>query len=264
MPRDGPRAVWALVASTGFLPMKRQPLYLINTLTSPFSFLFLLYIIEGASFLPYGVAGGMVLTVLSIGTGLQTDLTHYKSDMKFQEMLVGSPVTAGSYVLGIALSEFVYSIPGMTVFFLLSLVYCHYIFLGALVIFGTLVLVWVFASALGYTLATYLSDVRETFAVTPLISIFLTVVPPVYYELTKLPVWLRPMALLAPTTWAASLVKSALGIQGSGLLCPGSPNWACPGGNLTIDGGLLDAAVLVLSASILFVLAWKKAQWRES
>jgi ABC-2 type transport system permease protein len=245
------RSIWAIVAVNGFLPMKRQPLYLVNTLTSPFSFLFLIFIISQGRLLGYGVAGGMVLTVLSIGTSLQSDLTHYRQDLKLHEMMVASPVGPGTYVTGMALSEFMFSLPGMVVFVVLSVLYTHYVFgvLSVLIILATLILVWIFATSLGFTLATYLADVRETFAVSPIISIFLTVVPPVYYPIGYLPIWLQPIAYAAPTTWAANLVQGALGL---GTV------------QLSLDRGLLDAGVLLLTAAILFVIAWKKAQWRES
>ena len=251
MPHSRLRAIWALVSMNGFLPLKRQPLFLLNTLTSPFSFLFLIFVVSGGNptYVQFAVAGGMVLTVLSIGTSLQTDLTHYKQDLKFHEMAVASPISAGTYVMGLALSEFVYSLPGMIVFVVLSLIWAHYVFLGGLIVFGTLVLLWIFASSLGFTLATYLADVRETFAVSPLISIALTVIPPVYYPIGALSRWplLQDAAQFAPTTWAANLVKGAMG------LAP-----------LSLESGIEAVVILLASATVLFLIAWKKAQWREN
>lgn len=241
------RSLWAIVSMNGFLPMRRQPLFLVNTLASPFSFLFFLIIVGGTQYIVYGVAGGMVLTVLTIGTSLQADMTHYRQDLKFQEMVVASPVKAGTYVTGLALSEFVYSIPGMAVFVTLSILYGSYIPFGGLVVFASLILLWIFATALGFTLATYFADVRETFMISPLISIFLSVVPPVYYPIAKLPEYLRPLAYLSPTTWAANLVQGSLGIV-----------------PISLVQGLEDGAVLLAAAAILFVVAWKKAQWRET
>lgn len=246
------RSIGALVGLNGFLPMRRQPLFLVNTLTSPFSFLFLYFIVEKAAgnthLFPYAIAGGLILTVLSIGTSLQADLTHYKQDLKFQEIVVASPVGAASYVTGMALSELVYSIPGLAVFIILSVLYAHYAAFGGLTVLLALLLLWVFASALGFTLSTYLEDVRETFAISPLVSIALSVIPPVYYPITVIPGAWRWVALLSPTTWAANLVQGAMGL---------------PAPSLGPDPYLLDATVLLAWAVALFLLAWTKAQWRE-
>jgi ABC-2 type transport system permease protein len=241
------RSVWSIISLNGFLPMKRSPLFLVNTLTSPFSFLFFLFVVGGPSYLVYGVSGGMVLTTLSIGSSLQGDLTHYRTDLKFQEMVVATPVKAGTFVVGLALSELVYSIPGMVVFVILSFFYAHYILFGGLVVVATLILLWIFASALGFTLATYFADVRESFMVAPIVSIFLSVVPPVYYPISRLPQFLQYVAFFAPTTWAARLVQGAMGIA-----------------PLTAVDAVIDGAVLLASALILFLVAWKKAQWRET
>jgi len=52
------RQIWSLVAMNGFVPMKRQPLYLVNTLTSPFSFLFFIAIVGGPAPSRSGWPGG--------------------------------------------------------------------------------------------------------------------------------------------------------------------------------------------------------------
>lgn len=249
MPRNNVRAGLAIIELNGLKPMQRQPLFLLNTLASPFSFLFFEFIVSQGRLVMYGVAGGMVLTILSIGTSLQTDLTHYRQDLKMQEMMVASPVGAFTWVLGFALSEFVFAIPGMSIFIVLSVLLGSYVFgwVSAVAIFATLVLIWIFATSLGFTLSTYLKDVRETFAIAPILSIFLTVVPPVYYPISYIPLWLRPLAYISPTTWAANLVQGALGLT-----------------PLSLTQGLLDGAVLLACAIALFFISWAKAKWRET
>lgn len=240
------RAFLTLTYMNGIVPIRRQPLYFINLIASPLSFLFFIFIASDGTLLRYGIAGGMLLTVLSVGTSLQSDLSHYRHDMKLQDVVVASPVEAWVYVSGMAFSEFVYSIPGMTVFAVLWVYYGGATFAGSLVLLGVLILTWAFASALGFTLATYVSDVRETYAFAPLISLVLTVLPPVYYPITRLPVWLQPYAYLSPTTYAADLLHGAFGLPGP-----------------SFDGAAIDWAVLgAFTVGLLAVSAWK-ARWRE-
>ncbi len=206
------RSVLTLIQLNGLVPIRAQPLYLVNLLASPLSFLFFITIASQGRLLNYGVAGGMILTMLSVGTGLQSDLTHYRHDLKFQDVIVASPVTAPVYLIGMALSEFVYSLPGMAVFLGLWVTMGWANPASAVVLFGALVLVWAFASTLGFTLATYFEDVRETFMFSPLISLGLSVLPPVYYPLAALPGWAQVVARFSPTTYAAELVQSAVGL----------------------------------------------------
>jgi ABC-2 type transport system permease protein len=245
-PRRRLRALLTLTYLNGVLPIRTQPLYLINVVASPLSFLFFITIASNGTLLADGLGGGMLMTMLSIGTSLQTDVSHYRQDLKLQDMVVASPVEAPTYVAGLALSELVYSLPGLSVFVILWAYYGWASPVGALSIGLVLLLVWAFASALGFTLATFLQDVRETFIFSGIISLALSVLPPVYYPIQRLPGWLQPFAYASPTTYAADLLHRAFGQQ------------ALPGVSPAVDWFVLIAFTIGLLA-----LAGWKARWRE-
>jgi len=240
------QAMLSLAYLNGVIPIRTQPIYLVGLLSSPLSFLFFITIItHGAGFLA-GVAGGLLLTIMSNGTGLQTDMSHYRQDLKWQDVVVASPVEAPTYVAGMALSELLYSVPGLAFFVALWAVYGGVSMWGAITVVGVLLMVWAFASALGFTLATYFRDVRETFAISPLISVILTVIAPVYYPVSALPVSVRPFAYISPTTYAADLMRSGFGLE-----------------SLPVEARLVDWTVLaVFSVALVLISAWK-ARWRD-
>lgn len=244
--RNRLRSLFTLVWLNGIVPIRTQPLFLLNLLASPLSFLFFIAIVSQGRYLAYGITGGMILTMLSVGTGLQSDLTHYRHDLKFQDIVVASPVEAPVYVAGMALSELVYSFPGLAVFVTLFVLEGYATPVSLVVLGGTLVLVWGFASALAFTLATYFQDVRETFLFSPLISLALTVLPPVYYPLAALPSWAQFAAHFSPTTYAAGLVQGAVG------LAP-----------MSIAQAAVDWGVLAGFTAVLFLVAAVKARWKE-
>jgi ABC-2 type transport system permease protein len=241
------RSLLTLVQLNGLIPIRTQPLYLVNLLASPLSFLFFITVISHGTYLAYGVTGGLVLTMLAAGTGLQSDLTHYRHDLKFQDIVIASPVEAPVYVAGMALSELVYSTPGLAVFAVIFALEGGVTVASAAVVTGVMILVWAFATALAFTLATYFEDVRETFMFSPLISLVLTVLPPVYYPLVALPGWAQDVARLSPTTYAASLVQGAVGLQ-----------------TISLSVAALDWAVLIGVTGILFIVAGAKARWKDS
>ena len=244
--RNRLRSLGTFVLLNGLIPIRTQPLYLVNLLASPLSFLFFLTVVSHGSLLEFGITGGLILTMLSAGTGLQSDLTHYRHDLKFQDIVVASPVEAPIYVLGMALSELVYSVPGLAVFVVLFAAEGLASPVSVAVVLGVLLLVWGFATALAFTLATYFEDVRETFMFSPLISLVLTVLPPVYYPISSLPSWARIVARFSPTTYAAGLVQGAVG------LAP-----------ITLPAAVLDWGVLIGFTAVLFVIAALKARWRD-
>jgi len=244
--RNRIQAILTIAYMNGIVPMRTQPLYLLGVLASPLSFLFFIDIASKGLLLPYAIAGGMVLTMVSIGTSLQTDMSHYKQDLKLQDLMVASPVEAPTYVAGLAFSELVYSLPGIVVFALLWVLNLPVGLLAVVSIIGVLLLVWAFASALGFTLATYFADVRETFIFSTLISLALSVLPPVYYPVRLLPGWLQPFAYLSPTTYAADLVRGAFGLE-----------------SLSLNAVLIDWGILIaFTVGLLGLAAWK-ARWRE-
>ncbi len=240
------RALGALVVLNGLIPIRTQPFYVVYLLASPLSFLFFLTVLAGGQYIGFGVTGGLILTMLSAGTGLQSDMTHYRQDLKFQDIVVASPVEAPTYVAGMALSELVYSTPGLAVFAAIFVLVGFASLLSIAVLVGVLILVWAFASALAFTLATYLRDVRETFMFSPLISLGLSVLPPVYYPISHLPAWAQTVARFSPTTYAAQLVQGAVGLA--------------PLGAAT---AAVDWAVLGAVTAGLFLLAAFKARWKE-
>lgn len=244
--RNRLRSLFTLVQINGLIPIRTQPLYLINLVASPLSFLFFIWIVSRGSDLAYGIMGGMVLTMLSVGTGLQSDLTHYRHDMKFQDVVVASPVEAPVYVAGMALSELVYSLPALSVFVLLFVYYGYATLSSVVVLAAALLLIWSFATAFAFTLATYFQDVRETWMFSPIFSLVLTVLPPVYYPITYLPQWARVAALFSPTTYAAELVQGAVGLQ-----------------PLSLINAMFDWTMLVAFTIALFLLAAFKARWKD-
>ncbi|MFZ0829627.1 MAG: ABC transporter permease [Thermoplasmata archaeon] len=262
--RNRLRSFFAIVYLNGILPMRAQPLYLVSTIASPLAFLFFVEVASHGTLLAFGITGGLILTILTTGTSIQADLVHFKQDLKFQDIVVSSPVEAPVYVAGMAFSEFVYAIPGVVIFVVLSLIHLpgtpatgmRYTLEGSVVLFGTLLLVWAFASALGFTVATYFADIRETFVFSPLLSLILTTLPPVYYPITFIPPDLRWAAYLSPTTYAADLVHRALCTMGStvGPTCYEAPSFGA---------AALDWGVLIGLTAVLFFLAATKARWRE-
>jgi ABC-2 type transport system permease protein len=240
------RSLLWIAYMNGVVPMRTQPLYLLSILASPLSFLFFVTVASHGALVFYGIAGGMILTVLSVGTSLQTDMSHYRTDLKFQDVIVASPVEAPIYVAGIAFSELIYSLPGLGVFVVLWRLNGPISPEAALSVVGILLAVWALATALGFTLSTYFNDIRETFVFSSIVSLGLSVLPPVYYPISAIPASVRWLAYLSPTTYAAFLMQGAFGLQ-----------------PLSLTSAAVDWLVLALSAVALLAIAAVKARWRD-
>ncbi len=110
-----------------------------------------------------------------------------------------------------------------------------------------LLLVWAFASRARIHARDVLRGrPGDVHLQSTLISLALTVLPPVYYPLSYLPSWAQTAAKFSPTTYAAQLVQGSVG------LVPIS--WQTAG----LDWGVLGGFTVAL-----FVIAGLKARWQE-
>ncbi len=227
--------------------MKNFPITLINTILSPLSFLLIIYFASRGTLLPVAIEGGFVMTMVSAGIGLQGDLSHLKNDFKFQDMVVSSPTTPAIYILGMAISEIVYSIPALTVLTILAIIYIDASIVSILTIILALTIIFFFSIMLGFYLSTLTSDIIQSWAFSGIVSTVLSTIPPVYYPITYIPLPYRYIAYLSPTTYVAEIVQNATGYL-----------------NLSFSHILFNWIVLIILIIILSIVSIKKSRWRES
>ena len=226
--------------------MQNFPIILINTLLSPLSFLLVISFVSRGSLTQVAIEGAFMMTMISSGIGLQGDLSHLKNDFKLQDMVVSSPTKAQTYILGMAISELVYSIPAFIVLLILGVIFVSISIAGILTILVVLMTVFTFSIVLGFMLSTISTDIIQSWAFAGIISMFLSTIPPVYYPITYIPLPYRYVAYLSPTTYAAEIVQNASGF-------------------LSLSGGqiLLDWIILITVTIVLFLVALKMTRWRE-
>jgi len=226
--------------------MRNYPIVLINTVLSPLSFLVLIVFVSRGSLVGVAVEGAFIMSMFSSGMSLQTDLSHLKNDFKLQDMVVSSPTTWSTYMIGVAISEIVYSIPALSVLAVLAYYFLVLTAVGILEFVAILLLMFFASMAVGYTLSTFSSDIVQSFAFLRLLSTLFSTIPPVYYPITYIPLPFRYLAYLSPTTYAAEIAQNAAGYL-----------------PLTLSMVALAWSVLLGVTVALFIIAKSKARWRE-
>jgi ABC-2 type transport system permease protein len=236
----------AAILVNSLYEMRNYPIVLINTVLSPLSFLLLIVFVSRGSLIGEAVEGAFIMSMFSSGMSLQADLSHLKNDFKLQDMVVSSPTSWLTYMVGIAISEIVYSIPALTVLAVLADYYMVLNVVGVLEFIGVLLLMFLASMAIGYTLSTFSSDIVQSFAFSRLISTLFSTIPPVYYPITYIPLPYRYLAYLSPTTYAAELAQNAAGYL-----------------PLPLATIVLNWSILIVVTVVLFMIAKSKARWRE-
>ena len=214
------RSISSMTIANGVIPLWRRPMALIAVISTPFSFLFFIYLFGGPSKILVGAVGGILFTIVNASTMLQTDLLFYKLDLKFQQIVASTPVKPLVYTFGLATGNIVFTLPGLAIFMGIIVYEAHVGVLQVLSIIGVLTVTWVIFSMFSFLVSTRVREMRDIWPISVMFSIIFGVVPPIYYSVSTLPVPMQYVAYVVPTTWAAILLKGIV-LQGfAGMAVP--------------------------------------------
>lgn len=240
------RQAFLIAYMTGVLWLRRNPTSLIFTAISPFSLLFVLFVISGGEWTNFAVAGSLVMALVGYGLALGQDISFYKTEYKVQDVFVASPVSPLTYMMGLALSELLFGLPALIVLASLVVLFGASIFSIPLLV-ATILLVWGSMSAMGFFLSSHMLHMRNATQVISFVNVILAILPPVFYPITFMPEVLRPLAYAMPTTHASMMLQYIMGE-------PTPAEWSL-GFGFAVQLAYLIGFV---------VLAKTKAIWREN
>jgi len=230
----------------GFLWLRRNLLSMVWLFSTPFTILFLFYVIAGESALPNALAGAYLMLFIGAGVAVIGDEVWNKHEIKLQDILVASPVTAFDYMAGIAFAELFFTSPGI-ILLLIPLLLFKMTAFGMFTLIVVPLITWMLVSAIGFYFSTYVPNTRNGWQISTLLNLVLAILPPIFYPIEVIPSVLRPLAYIIPTTHAALLLKESLGIV-----------------TLTLAETVFSWLFLIIFSTLSTVLAIHKAQWRES
>jgi ABC-2 type transport system permease protein len=239
------RQVFLIAYMTGVLWLRRNPMSLVFTAISPFSLLFVLFVVSGGQYIHFAVAGSLVMALVGYGLALGQDISFYKTEYKVQDVFVASPVSPLTYMVGLALSELLFGLPALIVLATL-VVYFGSVFSIPLLM-ATIVLIWGAMSAMGFFLSSHMLHMRNATQVISFVNVILAVLPPVFYSMDVMPEVLRPLAYAVPTTHASLMLQYIMGL-------PTAADWS-------LEFGF---AVQIAYLLAFITLAKTKALWREN
>ncbi len=205
------RQAMLIAYSTGILWLQRNPMSLVFTAISPFSLLFVLFVVSGGQYVHLAVAGSLVMALVGYGLALGQDISFYKTEYKIQDIFVASPVSPLTYMMGLALSELLFGLPALTVLAIL-VVYFGGSLLTIPLLLATILLLWGSMSAMGFFISSHMLHMRNATQVISFVNVILAVLPPVFYSVSTLPEWLRYLSYAVPTTHASIMFQQTMGL----------------------------------------------------
>ncbi|PWU79846.1 MAG: hypothetical protein DLM72_15225 [Candidatus Nitrosopolaris wilkensis] len=240
-----PKQVLLIAYLTGILWLRRNPISMVFSAISPFSLLFVLFVVSNGHYIQFAVAGSLVMALVGYGLALGQDISFYKTEYKIQDVFVASPVSPLTYMTGLALSQLLFGFPALAVLTVLAAFFGTSLSNIPLLI-STIFLIWGSMSAMGFFLSSHMLHMRNATQVISFVNVLLAVLPPVFYSIGRLPLDLQYLAYIVPTTHASLMLQYTMGL-------PTPKEWS-------VALGLL----VQVSYLIGFVmLAKTKAIWRE-
>lgn len=240
------KSVAALIWFDGLLPIRRSPFSAVNFVVYPLTILFFIYIFGGAESIRYAITGGLVAVIVGSCIILETEAAFIRLVVRLQDMFVSSPLSPVAYVLSISVAQLFNGLLGIVLFSVLIVSEGSVTLVGGVEIALAAILTWASISALGFLISTFARDMRDLWVYSPLLTVLLSFLPPVFYPITFIPASLRFVAYLAPTTYPAQIIQTAAGIiPGSGTIIA-----------LDFAGGVIYTLILV-------ALSAKFARWRQ-
>ncbi len=226
----------------GFNTILRGPSYLVASLSTPLTLLFLVYILSHGAFVSYAVVGGFTALISTISLSSAGDAAFLRLQLRFQDLLVATEVGPTDYMLGLTLAYLVFSLPGIAIYAVFG-AYLHlFTIINSLELTGLLVILVIATASFSFIISGLIKHVRNVWGIAGILSIVMTVLPPTSYPYTFLPNWGIWALSLSPTTPTAILA------QGIFSLSPMYP----------------IMIVILLSETVLFfVLARYLTRWRE-
>src|ERR687886_3109981 len=205
------RQVFLIAYMTGFLWLRRNPMSMVFTAISPFSLLFVLFVISNGQYVQLAVTGSLVMALVGYGLALGQDISFYKTEYKIQDVFVASPVSPLVYMTGLALSQLLFGLPALTILTILAAYFGTSVIYVPLLI-STILLIWGTMSAIGFFLSSHMLHMRNATQIISFVNVFLAVLPPIFYPINIVPEVLRPLAYLVPTTHASLMLQYIMGI----------------------------------------------------
>ncbi|MHB1440508.1 MAG: ABC transporter permease [Cuniculiplasma sp.] len=202
----------------GIKVIVRGPSYIIASLATPLTLLFVVYVLTKGELVQFAIVGGMITLIASIGLQSAGDATFMRLQLRIQEMYVASEVSPIDYMLSMTMSFLAFSIPGIIVYGFLGSYYHLYNFYTTLYMMFLIFILILSTSAISFIISSMVKHVRNIWGITSILSIIMTVIPPTFYPYTYLQGKLGTNGLiyllsLSPATPAAVSAQIFFGLE---------------------------------------------------
>ena len=227
----------------GLRVIGRGPSYIIASLSSPLTLLFIVFIISKGALVKFAIVGGFIGLVASVALSSSGDAAFMRLQLRMQDLYVASRVNPADYMLGLTFSYFMFSLPGIALYAILG--YLDHVFTetATIALVGILALLVISTSSISFIVSSSIKHVRNVWGIAGIMSVVMTVLPPTFYPYNFIPRNVLYVLSISPVTPAAVITQGMFGL--SPMLYTEIP-------------------IFILETVFYFTLARYLTRWRES
>ncbi|MEJ2775363.1 ABC transporter permease [Sulfolobaceae archaeon RB850M] len=233
----------AFIKFYGVSSLKRGYIYVLSYLVVPFSELFLIYMISKGAFLNFAIIGGLITVVAGNGLTFIGDFAFLRLEVKIQDLLVASEISVNDYVLALMFSNLVFSFPGILVYLALGFLF-RLLNFNVIPVLAVLLLLLLVTSGIGFFIGSIIPHIRYSWGLASVLSVLLTILPPVFYPYYLLPQSVFRIVYFIPTTIASLLIQQLTGL-------------------ISLPANLVyqSVVVLIVESTVFYYLSIKYSRW---
>lgn len=197
----------------GFRVIVRGASYVIASIATPLTLLFLVFILSRGELVQYAVIGGFVTLIASNGLTSASDAAFLRLQAKIQDLFIATSISSVDYMIGLTMSFLLFTTPGIVLYSALAILYHLFNPVRVLILVATLFLLALSTSAISFIIAGAIKHIRNVWGITGILSIIMTVVPPTFYPYTFLPKYVVYALAISPATPAAIILQGSYGLS---------------------------------------------------
>ncbi|MGC8600591.1 MAG: ABC transporter permease [Nitrososphaeria archaeon] len=237
------RFIFAMGLYYGLYTITRGFSYVIASMSLPLTMLFLISIISKGYLLKYAVIGGFISLISTNALSSAGDASFLRLELKFQDLLVTTRITRIDYMLGLMLSYLFFSLPGIVIYAVIGVILNLFTAFRAFVLFLIMLSLLISETSLAFMIAGMMKHIRNVWGIVSILSIILSVIPPIFYPYTYLPKYVLYILSISPATPGSVIAQGVFGMQPLNYVM---------------------LIILMAETAFYFVLGMNFIKWRES
>ncbi len=206
------RFVWAFAKFNGISWIRRSPANILSPVVTSLCLLFIIYFLSGGRLADYAVVGGVIAIMASTSMMNTGQTAMMRLEYRIHDLIVATKATALEYVVALSTSDLVFSVPGIAIFTLLSLIFGLFTLQRFAATVAVLLLLALGTTSIAFSFGSRIRRTIGMWAISGILSALLTLLSPTFYPYTALPQPILYVLALSPVTPAAVVLQGVYGL----------------------------------------------------